>query len=105
MPCRLAVVLALAFALPLLSQHGPTKTSGMVAPIGLMTPFDQSRTTLGPGFRGHDITAIFRSIQRLPNLKNKGEFETTAAYEERRASFANIAASPSEQPHGVRGPE
>jgi hypothetical protein len=38
---------------------------------------------------GHDIKAVVEAIKNSPFLKEKSEFETTSAFETRRASFAD----------------
>ncbi|HEY4961721.1 MAG TPA: hypothetical protein VFC15_18960 [Candidatus Limnocylindrales bacterium] len=53
----------------------------------LEVSFDPSATHLTPQFKGHDIVAISDSVRQAPALAPKSEFETTAAYEARRASF------------------
>lgn len=63
-----------------------TKTAA-TKPAYLSVPFDPSATHLAPQFKGHDIVAISDYIKQAPALAPKSEFETTAAYEARRASF------------------
>jgi hypothetical protein len=55
----------------------------------LTAPFDPTVSHLSAHFKGHDITALLRVIEYAPSLKDKSEFETTAAYDARIASFSN----------------
>jgi hypothetical protein len=71
---------ATAFALAQ-TNGGPAATGYLHGPFVLKNP-----TSLGPGFLGHDIKAVVASIERSsPGAKS--EFETTAQYEAREASF------------------
>ena len=56
-------------------------------PKFLGASLDLSQASLGPDFRGHDIIAIFEAIKTSPALKEKSEFESTAAFEARRAGI------------------
>jgi hypothetical protein len=71
-----------AFAFALAQTNGGTAATGYLrGPFVLKNP-----TSLGPGFLGHDIKTVVASIERSsPGAKS--EFETTAQYETRKASF------------------
>ncbi len=98
---RWTILLVLMFTAPLLSQHAPNKAS-LPSPQGFVSgAFDQSRKTVGANFRGHDLIALFRSLQRSPDLREKGEFETTAAFEARQAKFVDEPLLPRFLPNSL----
>jgi hypothetical protein len=49
--------------------------------------FDLNQTNLGPDFQGHDIVSMISAIKDSSALKEKSEFESTPAFEARRAGF------------------
>jgi len=56
-------------------------------PEFLSRSLDLDQTSVGPDFHGHDITVIMAAIKDSPALKEKSEFESTSAFETRRAGF------------------
>lgn len=52
---------------------------------------------------GHDITAVVEAIKADPALKKKSEFETTSAFEARRAGFAERQLYANVTPSGYLG--
>lgn len=54
----------------------------------MTTPFDPTQAKLGKDFAGHNIVDVFTSIKASPSLEEKSEFESTAAFESRRAAFS-----------------
>jgi len=50
---------------------------------------DVTTQNVGPNFQGHDIIAVFEAIKKSPEVREKGEFETTAAFDTRRSGFSN----------------
>jgi hypothetical protein len=62
----------------------------------LTASLDLNQTNLGQDFMGHDITAVAETIKNSPALKEKSEFESTSAFETRRAGFVA-------QPNGYMG--
>jgi len=69
------------------SKSLASRRSNTVQPKYLSTPLDLTSTNLGQGFRGHDITAVVGAIKKSPALRGKSEFESTSAFEVRKAGF------------------
>jgi len=55
--------------------------------LGQPVPLDISRTSLPPLYTGHNIVELANALEHSPYLKDKSEFETTAAYDTRVAQF------------------
>lgn len=85
----LAVASALAVAAPpAWSQHRtarPTRPPPQkpATPAYSYRDFDPALTQLPPGFRGHDLAALFKTLAARKKSAVKGEFETTAAFNAR----------------------
>jgi len=58
----------------------------ILQPHYLTAPLSLTETNVGRDFSGHDITAIVAAIEKA-KLKDKTEFESTPAFQERRAQF------------------
>ena len=66
------------------SPHASAKAAARTAqPNFLTVPLDINTSNLGPGFVGHDIVRIYKALKDVPNIAPKGEFETTAQFEQR----------------------
>ena len=68
----------------------PTKTKAFVT-----EPIDMNTSMLGPNFAGNDPEAVYNALAALKNESKKGEFETTAQYQQRvyAASKAALIAN------------
>ena len=65
--------------------------------------FDAKRETLGPHFAGHNIVAIAYALEHSPYLKDKSQFESTAAYQARLAKFTEHTIAGGLMPSGELG--
>ena len=66
---------------PTASKQAATQSSYLTAPLSL------AATTLGPNFTGHNIVRIIAELAASPLAAPKSEFETSAAYESRKAMY------------------
>jgi hypothetical protein len=90
---RLLPLLAAAFALaaaatparPQQRTARPARPTAQrpAAPAYSDRDFDPSLAQLPPGFRGHDLSALFKALAARKKAAVKGEFETTAAFDAR----------------------
>lgn len=91
---KLATLLLIATFACAQKQSVPAKTgsshatAGAAKPNFLAVPLDISATNLGPGFAGHDVVRIYKALKDAPSLAPKGEFETTAQFEQRNSEMA-----------------
>jgi hypothetical protein len=56
----------------------------------LMEPFDVTTSNLEPGFRGHDIAAVWKAVTEAEKPRAKLEFETSGQYSERMAKLGGV---------------
>ena len=71
------------------SPHAASKSAaGTSKPNFLTTPLDINIGNLGPGFAGHDIVGIYKALKDAPSIAPRGEFETTAQFQERNRETA-----------------
>src|ERR1039458_9061509 len=73
---------AVFFAISTLTVAQPVKVRHPVQPSSNryeQLPFDATREQLPPHFEGHDVQALYGALHTPP----KGEYETSAAYNER----------------------
>lgn len=70
-------------------SNNTASTSKSIQPSYLAAPLDLGLANLGSNFKGHDITAIFRAIKKSSALPAKSEFESTAAFDTKRAAFVD----------------
>jgi hypothetical protein len=85
------VLLVLSLSLAGFTQTtatNPHQSSGTSPGQGYLTsPFDIRTLNVGSGFRGHNIIEIVKRLQSAPALAEKSEFESSRAYEARKATF------------------
>jgi hypothetical protein len=83
------------------SSHATAKAAaGTAQPNFLTVPLDLSTSNLGPGFAGHDIVGIYKALKDAPSIAPKGEFETTAQFEQRTSEMAKKPILGSIAPNG-----
>jgi hypothetical protein len=111
----IAIILMLAFLMAGHAQSSPTQVPPKrpaantasrpkpPQPHYLTAPLDVTLTNLGPAFMGHDITTLVEAIKKSPALTDKSEFESTAAFETRRAGFVDRPLYAKVTPSGYFG--
>lgn len=106
-PLVVHAFLALGRAQSVPAQTHATRTASETRPQRqskyLTAPLDLTLSNLGPAFLGHDITAIVAAIKKSPALAEKSEFESTSAFEARRAGFLDRPLYATLAPTGYLG--
>jgi len=72
---------------PKASQSKSVSKAPQPKPKYLTESLDLRQTNLGTNFLGNDIVAVVNAIKNSPVLKEKSEFESTSAFQTRRAGF------------------
>jgi hypothetical protein len=95
---KLATLLLVATSASAQKQSVPAKPGssrstakagvGTTHPNFLTVPLDINTTNLGPSFAGHDVVGIYTVLKKTPSLAPKGEYETTAQFEQRNSEIA-----------------
>ncbi len=71
------------------SSHATARAAAGTAQSNfLAVPLDIRTSSLGPAFAGHDIVRIYKALKEAPGIAPKGEFETTAQFEQRTNEMA-----------------
>ncbi len=71
------------------SSHSTAKAAaGTAQPNFLTVPLDINTSNLGPGFAGHDVVRVYKALKDAPVLAPKGEFESTAQFDQRTSEMA-----------------
>lgn len=85
------------------SRPASKRTHQQPQPQYLTVPLDVTLSNVGAAFLGQDITAVAEAIKKSPALAEKSEFESTSAFETRRAGFLDHPLYGTVRPTGYFG--